>query len=330
MNQARADASADTPVNPGKQNPSLGDRTMESSLDSKHTAPSAGQIISRGFLVAHCVLAGAILLTLLHAPAQLASALMISLRDKTPSAPGTAPEQLLPALLLSGVVILLAIGVFFLFPLIQGGVLGQVRDRLDSPDRPPRRFGFHSRVHYSRLLGNQLVFTLIMMAAIFPLVCVGAVVAVQSTAGAAEPPPGEVERQLLSHPVFLGGMVLVSVLSSAVGMIYWVANCVVVAEGRSMGASWRSSFQFCRRNFPAVLAVWLVNLVAGAVLAPLGMLGQFGVVSSTWGLSAVALIYSLLIGYWGVIVAGMSMSLYLGRRTHSESEELAVPAAVGA
>src|SRR5262245_45345686 len=103
---------------------------------------------------------------------------------------------------------------------------------------------------------------------------------------------------------------------------------MVVSEGHSVGASWRIAFQFCRRNFAACLAVWLVNLVAGAVLAPLGMLGQLGVVTDTWALVGIALAYSVLIGYWGVITAGISMSLYLGRRRWSESQEPGVPVAV--
>jgi hypothetical protein len=302
---------------------------MSSSLDSLDAAPQASRIIRRGILVSQSVLVGVILLALLHAPAQLANALTISLRGQTPAGPGATPEQLLPVLLLSGVSFLLAIGVFFLFPLIQGGILGQVRDRLDSPDQPPRPFKSYMRLHYPRLLGSEAVFTLVMIAAVVPLMCVGAIVAVQQTTTGAEPPaPGELELQLLTHPVFLGALVLVSVLASALGMVYWVANCVVVADGGTVGTSWRKAFQFCRRNFAAVVAVWFVNLVAGVVLAPLGMLGQLGVVTGTWALLGLALAYSVLIGYWGVIAAGISMSLYLGRRAQSESQEPAVAVSV--
>jgi len=302
---------------------------MSSSPNSIDSAPQAGRIIRRGFLVAQSVLLGVILLALLHAPAQLANALTISVRGETPTSPGIAPDQVLTTLILSGISLLLAIGVFFLFPLIQGGILGQVRDRLDSPDQPPQRFGSYMRLYYSRLLGNEAIFTLATIVAVVPLIFLSVLLAIQSTNRLAEPPaPGEVERQLLSQPIFLGALVLLSILVSALGMVYWVANCVVVAEGQSVGASWRRSFQFCRQNFLACLAVWLVNLVVGAVLAPLGMLGQLGVVTGTWALVGIALAYSVLIGYWGVIAAGISMSLYLGRRTSSESQEPAVPVAV--
>ena len=63
-------------------------------------------------------------------------------------------------------------------------------------------------------------------------------------------------------------------------------------------------------------------------MAPLGMLGQLGVVTGTWALLGLALAYSVLIGYWGVISAGISMSLYLGRRTRSAAPEPALPLAV--
>jgi hypothetical protein len=259
------------------------------------------------------------------------------LRERSSPAPGGEGEQVLLALALGGVFVLLALAVFFLFPLIQGGILGQVRDRLESPDRPPGPFGAYARTHYPRLLGNQAVFTLIMMAVMFPLMCAGAAIAVQDadaltgpadgTATAPRPPaPGELERRLLAHPVFLGGMVFLSLLSSAVGVIYWVANCVVVAEGESIAAAWRTSWQFCRWNLPAVLTVWLANLVAGILLAPLGMLGQLGVITNPWILSAVALVYAGLIGYWGLVLAGLTMSLYLGRRTLARPAESTEPA----
>jgi hypothetical protein len=166
---------------------------------------------------------------------------------------------------------------------------------------------------------------------VLPLMCVGAGLAIQEMSGVTSPAPGEVERRLLSHPVFLGGMVLLVAVASAAGMVYWMANCAVVAAKSPVTAAWRESLRFCRRNFPAVLAVWLVNLVVGVALAPLGLLGQLGVVTNPWALSAVALAYSALVGYWGVILAGLTMSLYLGRRTPSGSPAVpAVPVAVEA
>ena len=159
---------------------------------------------------------------------------------------------------------------------------------------------------------------LMSIAVMVPLMCVGMGLAIQGTAeGTGPPAPGQLERRLLSQPVMLVGVLAAAVLAAVAGMVYWVANCIVVAERDGVVASWRRSLRFCRENAPAVLAVWLVNLAAGVVLSPLGLLGQLGVVTDPWVLAALALVYSALIGYWGVVTAGMSMSLYLGRRTES-------------
>ncbi|MBO0698377.1 MAG: hypothetical protein J2P46_08290 [Zavarzinella sp.] len=312
---------------------------MASSVAFGNRPLSVGRIFTRGFAAAHSAVAGALLLALLHAPVQIASALVPGLRERPSPASGGEPEQIFVALALGAVFVLLTVAVFFLFPLIQGGILGQVRDRLESPGRPPGPFGAFARTYYSRLLGNQAVFALIMMAVVFPLICAGAVIAFRETADLMRPadraataprPPaaGELEWRLLAHPVFLGGMMFVSLVSSAVGMIYWVANCAVVAEPESLGAAWRQSWQFCRRNLPAVMVVWLANLAAGVLLAPLGMLGQLGVITNPWVLSAVALVYAGLVGYWGLVLAGLTMSLYLGRRAPARLAEPAEPVAV--
>jgi hypothetical protein len=55
------------------------------------------------------------------------------------------------------------------------------------------------------------------------------------------------------------------------------------------------------------------------------MLGQLGAITAWWILAALALVYAVATGYWGVVLAGVCMALFLGRRTPAES---AKPAAV--
>lgn len=289
------------------------------SVDQTTRALPTGQVITRGFAAAHGALAGALYLALLHAPLQVVGALQQAAQREV-FVPGQDfdPGQLALVLLLAGVSFLLALAVFFLFPLIQGGVLGQVRDRLDYPDQPPRSFKAYGRAHYARLLGSQALFLLIMLAVMVPVMALTVGLAMQAWALSPEAPePGQLDRQFLLYPAVLAAMAVAAVVMAAAGMVYWVANCVVVAERENAVAAWRKSLTFCRENFRGVLTLWLVNLAAGVVVAPLGLLGQLGIVTAWWALAALAVLHSAVIGYWGVVLAGLCMSMYLDRRTAS-------------
>jgi hypothetical protein len=54
------------------------------------------------------------------------------------------------------------------------------------------------------------------------------------------------------------------------------------------------------------------------------------VITEWWVLGVLALLYAAATGYWGVVVAGLCMSLFLARRMPAEaSEPAAVPAGAG-
>jgi len=126
--------------------------------------------------------------------------------------------------------------------------------------------------------------------------------------------------------------VIASLLVSAVGIVYWVANCIVVSERERVVVSWRKALHFCRQNFSAVLVVWLLNLAVGLVISPLGLVVQLGLVARVVPVVALALVvaltllYAALISYWSVLLAGLTMSLYLARRSPAEQPEPAVSA----
>jgi hypothetical protein len=133
--------------------------------------------------------------------------------------------------------------------------------------------------------------------------------------------PQQLNRQLLAHPVMLAGMGIASLLASAVAMVYWVASSVVVSEQGRVLASWRKALHFCRQNFPALLVVCLLTFAVGFVTAPFSLAGQLGFVKELWALVALALVYSALVGYTGVLLGGVIMSLYLARRMPSGQPE---------
>jgi hypothetical protein len=291
---------------------------------------SINQIVSRGFAAGSHVLAGIFLLFLVHAPTQVLGAVAQQVQREAVPRPGQAPDAGLLALSLglSFTLVLLALGVFFLFPLVLGGILGQVRDRLESPQQAPKPFGTYGRSFYVPLLGNLGVFVLIMIVLMAPLMCLVMVLYFQQSAvveawattspeGDALPPPPDMQqmtRHLLSHPAVVAGMVIGALLASAASMIYWVANCLVVCEREGVWASWRKALRFCYDNLSAVLVVLLLSLVVGLLISPLGLLGQLGIVKELWPMVGLAVGYSALIGYWGALLAGVVMSLYLARR----------------
>jgi hypothetical protein len=280
-----------------------------------HERPK-GWAITRGFVAAHGALVGAVYLLLLHAPLQITNAIWQSVQ-RSMFVPGQVvePQQIVLALVVTGAIFLLGLAVFVVFPFIQGGVLGIVRHRLESPDRPAEAFGVYGRAHYARLLANQGLFALIaIVVVVIPLMCLAAFLALQVEQLAELPQPGQTDRPFLAPLAMFAVLAAAMVVLSVAGMVYWMANCIVVAEGESALAAWRRAFTFCRRNAAAVVGLWLVNLVVGVLMAPLGLLGQWGVVTAWWALAALAVLNSAVIGYWGVVLAGMCMALYLDRR----------------
>jgi hypothetical protein len=279
---------------------------------------SIGQIITRGITAAHGVWIGVFYLFVLHAPVQVVRALGQSIQERAVT-PGQAPDARI--VLLSMAVTLtsfaLAVLLFFLYPLVLGGILGRVRDRLESAPSPTGNFWACGRAHYVRLLGSLGLFTLAMVVAMFPVGClVGlAFYEVEALGSAVEEAPASL--WLLSKPLFFAAIGISSFLASVAAMIYWVANSIVVAEQEAVLASWRKALLFCRQNLAAVLLMWFLAMAVGLVVSPLGMLDQLGIVKELWALVVLALVYAALIGYSGVLLPGLIMSLYLARRPQS-------------
>jgi hypothetical protein len=183
-----------------------------------------------------------------------------------------------------------------------------------------------------RLLGSQGLFLLIALAVMVPSMIVAMALALPDAWASPVRPDdqAQVNRQLAQHPVVIAVVLVSMLILSAAGLVYWMANCVIVAERQSTLAAWGRGFTFCCKNVPAVLTVWLLNLLVGLVLAPLGMLGQLGVITEGWVLALLALLYAAATGYWGVVVAGLCMSLFLARRMPAgTAERTAVPAEIG-
>jgi hypothetical protein len=280
--------------------------------------------MARGIAAAQAAMIGALYVFLLQAPLQVVSMLSQDRQWAGVGAAGQQPDtkQLVLSVSLSCGAFVLSLAVFFLFPLVQGGILGQARDQLESPDQPPGRFGAYARAFYSRLLGNEALATLLMFVVMVPAMGLFVGYAFLELAQAAElSDPQELTPLLLSRPAVLVAMGALALLLSAVGIVYWVANCIVVSEVERVGASWRRSLHFCRRNFAAVLVVWLVNVVAGLLISPIGLVSAWGIVKEPWALVAVALVYSAVIACWSVLLAGLVMSLYLAGRSRAEQRE---------
>jgi hypothetical protein len=154
---------------------------MASLVEEKRQTRSIGPILARGLAAGHATLLGALCLFLLHAPTQVLVGVSQSLQGGMTAAPGKQadPMQIMLGLALTGGSFVFALAVFFLFPLVQGGILGQVRDRLESPHQPPGRFAAHGKTFYVRLLGCEGLFALGMMVIMVPAMCIGAALALE-------------------------------------------------------------------------------------------------------------------------------------------------------
>jgi hypothetical protein len=296
---------------------------MTGSFDPTSRALPLRHIIGRGLTAAHAALLGALYLFLLQAPVQILSALTYPFQRKMMPAPGQPvdPGEALLALVWGLGSFVLALAVFFLFPLVLGGILGQVRDRIEFPHKPAGAFGTYARTHYTRLLGSQGLYVLIGLATMLPVMILSMVWAFQELAKGAslEGPP--LNPQVLSQPGVLVAMGIAALLMAALSLVYWVANSIVVAEGERVVASWRKAIRFCQHNCVAVLVIWLVAVGLGVIMVPLSLAGQLGWVNDPWLLAAMAVVYAAFISYWCVILAGLIMSLYLGRAVPTEQRE---------
>jgi hypothetical protein len=293
---------------------------------------STVQILVRGFVAAHAALIGAVYLFLLHAPGQVLAAVLQSFQRKMFAKPAQEidPVQTLLLMALGGLSLAFSLALCFLYPLVQGGILGQVRDRIEYPDRNPGQLGAYGRRYYARLLGCLGLFILITVVLMLPMIAVSMGIAIQmmaqvealgSSVDEAAPPPTLDTRQLFSYPLMVAVTIVTSLLVSAAGLVYWLACSMVVVEQERVLTAWKKALTFSRRNLPGVLAVWLTISVVGFVLMPLGMVGPLGIVSAPGILVPLALVYAAGIGYVGVLTAGLVMSLYLARRNEARKPE---------
>ncbi len=260
-----------------------------------------GLILTRGIAAARASVLGALWLFLLYAPTQVLSAVLLGLQADAMAGAGKQPDsaQVITYFAAAGGGLVLALAVFFLFPLVQGGILGQIRDRLEEPHRQPGQLGVYGKAFYARFLGCEALFALGMFVILLPAMCAVAGFAFREIANAAPglpaegaapaPPfdPQQLNRHLLSNPVMLAGVVVASLLASVVGMVYWMSCSIVVAEGERVVPSWRKSVRFCRQNVAAVFVLWLLNVAAGLLVSPLGLLGQLGIVKNVGVLAQV-------------------------------------------
>jgi hypothetical protein len=291
---------------------------MATLLSQKSSAMSVGPIIGRGFAAAHGTLTGAFYLFLLHAPAQVLSAMAQLVQIESMHQPPGASGPALLSMMLSLGNFVLAVVVFFVFPFVLGGILGQVRDRLATPHQQPGSFAAYGRANYLRLLGSSGLYLLIIFVLLAPVICVLAGLVVQAMMLNAEAPPDgqPFARQFLalSEPLTIIGLAVFTALAAIITMVYWIANCMLVSTSAGVFACWRQSLRFARHNVPAWLAVWFLIVAVSCLIAPVGLATQLGWVTNSWEVVALALLYAALIGYMGVLFAGLLMSLYLARR----------------
>lgn len=302
---------------------------MATLLTDQSSKMSVWPIIGRGLVAAHGTLGGAFYLFLLHAPAQVLGAMTQLLQAESLHRPAEDAGLVLLNTLLALGNLGLAVVVFFVFPFVLGGILGQVRDRLVTPYQPPGPFATYGRAYYRRLLGSLALFTLSLFVLLTPVSCVLAGMVVEAfrlTAEAPAPEQQQIAQLFLLQPLTGTVLAVFAVLSAAIGMVYWIANCMLVTTSAGVFACWKESLRFARRNGAAWLAVWLLFIAVSCLVAPVGLATTLGWVANPLAVMVVALAHAALIGFLGVLLAALVMSLYLARRRHAAPDTVDVPA----
>ncbi len=300
---------------------------MTVSLNPGRRPMPPAQIIGRGFTAAHGALLGMLWLFVLQVPFQIVSALMQVYPFQPAAGHHASALQLLLGLVYAIGAFVLTVAVFLLFPLVQGGLLGQVRDRLQIPHLRPGRFGRYARMYYDRLLGSQGLFLLVVLAIMVPVMLFAMSVAFDEMSRSVSPDggptttPQQINRAIFTDRGMIIGMVVSGMMASALWIVYWVANSIVVTEGQGVIASWLKSLFFCRKNLGAVAVVWLVSIGVGLLMAPISLIGQLGFITNPVLLAVLAVVYSALVAYWGGVLAGICLSLYTGRQQTVEEPE---------
>jgi len=277
---------------------------MATHIHEQSPAMPSGGILGRGIAATHATFVGFWCLFLVYAPCQVMQAIADATRNRALRESGQQPDPEQVGLVLSfyGIALILSVAAIFIVPLIQGGILGQLRDRLETPIEPPKTLAAYS-VYYARLLESSFLFAAVSLGVVLLFLLTGVL------------PTPLFEGLALSGPLMLAIALIGASLIIMTIVVYSVANCIVVSEDQEVLAAWRQSLHFCRQNFPAVLG-WALLLLAGFVLHLLFMLSN---AEALWALTSLALLETAIVSYGMVLLAGVMMSLYLTRRPQPES-----------
>ena len=281
-----------------------------------------GTIVARGFRASHAALVMGLYFFLLFAPTQLVGAISQSLTPRLMVAPGQPPDLQLAMLLvpLGCVNWMFLFALIFLSPLLIGGAIGRIRDRIEPVNRPTASLDSYGRIFYGRLLGSLGLLIACAIVAMLPAMCIGFATAMQlmaDTMRTGQTDPAQIQqmtRQLYTQPLFLTLMVLSTLAMTALALVFNLANVIVVCDGERVIAAWSKSLRFCRANFSAVFGLGLINIGLGIPATAQGVVSGLLLIGQLPVLLALALFQSAYISYMFVLGIGLSTSLYLARR----------------
>jgi hypothetical protein len=281
---------------------------------------SFGSIVSRGIQACPAALVAAVYFFLLFAPTQLASAVTQSLTPRMLTAPGQPPDLQVTMMVLplACVTWIFLIALIFITPLLNGGMIGRIRDRIEG--QPLAKFGSYGRMFYGRLLGSVGLFIACAIVAMLPVMCFGMIMGMQQAAEAmrsGQADPAQIQqmaRNLYKQPLYLALMAFSMLAMTVLGLLFHITNAAIVCDGERVMAAWSRSWRFFQENFGAMAGLGLINIGLSIPAGAFGVVSGMMLVESLAVLLAGALVQSVFISCLFVLGAGLSTSLYLARR----------------
>jgi hypothetical protein len=277
---------------------------------------SFGQVIRRGFAAAHGVPAGAFWCFLLMVPLQVTGAVMNQvmfgsdlfeqLQTGEFEDTGKMPAGLITIIGAGCSMCIFLPIMFFALPLVWGGTVGQLRDRIVG--REMGAFGHYGKKFYVPMLLVVMMLCGAVFVVSFANGIVGQIIA-STEIQPGQPMTTEQLQALSRHPLNLISSAVTWLVMGAIGILVNLVGSAMAARGRGIGDALSQGFSFCGNHFGSVFKLYLVGVALFIPLAVLQSLPMF--VKPEIGIGVViALSSGIYLGYLSVVEFGLAGSLF--------------------
>jgi hypothetical protein len=208
-------------------------------------------------------------------------------------------------------------------PWVAGGVLGQLRDRIVTPEAQPGPFRDYASSFYGRLLLLTVIYVAIFLVLYLILMLVGALVAGSAFADGAVQP--QQLQQLNTHPANIAAGVGFMLVSSAVGVLFLLTNAGVVVEQWDALTALGRAAGFIRQRSGDAFRLFLIVAALACVLYAFYWIPTLLELRDATVVAVLAVLMACYFPYMIMLEMAFGMSLWLARRPQSDELPSATP-----